>query len=264
MKSFSDKKIPTMTLSKGIIAVGLGIYIKKLSALVIADLHIGYEEALEEQGIHIPAIQLNYIKSLLDGMIREVNPNKVIILGDVKHEFGSALRQEWNETLDLLNFLINKKLEVHVVRGNHDNFLIPILRRLNVPFHDPYYIEKSFLFVHGHKPIGLDILYSDKIKYIFEGHEHPAISIRDELGIKSKFKCFLKGKIDDKEFFVLPALSPLMPGTEINILEEGRYMSYLLKISDADSLEVFVTEPEIGIFYFGELGRLRKLNLFSS
>ncbi len=258
-----NKKIPTMFLSNGIMAVGLGIFIEELSALVVADLHIGYEQALEEQGVHIPAIQLKYIKKLLKEMIEKVNPDKIIILGDVKHEFGSALRQEWNETLDLLNFLRDLDLEIHVVRGNHDNFLIPILKRMNVPFHDPYYLEKNYLFTHGHKPLGIDILYSEKIKYIFEGHEHPAISIRDELGVKNKFKCFLKGRIHGKEFFVLPSLSPLMPGTEINLLEKEKFMSYILKITDIDSIEVFVVDPEVGIFYFGELGFLRQMSLFS-
>jgi len=258
------RKLPVMKLSEKVVAVGLGVFIKDLSALAIADLHLGYEEALEEQGIHIPAVQLRHIKKLLEEMIEEVLPEKIIILGDVKHEFGSALRQEWSETLDLLQFLKGKGLKVHVVRGNHDNFLIPILKRLNIPFHDPYYTEKEYLFIHGHKTMGIDILFSQDIKYIFEGHEHPAISLRDELGVKTRFKCFLKGNIEGKEIYVLPAFSPLMPGTEINLVEKDKLLSPLLKMIDIDHLEVFVVDVEAGIFYFGTLSNLKMLNLPSS
>jgi len=192
--------------------VGHGLYLGELGILAIADLHIGYEEALGESGIHIPTSQYPKIKRSVERMIEAVEPERVVVVGDVKHEFGTALRQEWIEVIDLLDYLKERVGDVVVVRGNHDNFLIPMLKKRGVPLADPYYLEGGVLFVHGHKPLPIEF-YGRGVEAVVMGHEHPAIAFRDELGVKVKFKCFLRGELEGAEIYVLPALSPLMPGT---------------------------------------------------
>ena len=245
------------TVDEAIKLISLGIYVEDLRALVVADLHLGYEEALSQQGIYVPPIQLSSIKQVLSDMLRQTDASRLILLGDVKHEFGSALRQEWKEVLELFSWLKERGLRVDVVRGNHDNFLIPILKRLEIPLHDPFLKEGKYFFVHGHKPLPVEA-YGEDVKYIFMGHEHPAVIFRDELGIKIKFKCFLEGKIDGKTLFVLPALSPLMAGTEVNVEDTGR-LSPILKSLDLDSFRVYVVDLEAGIYDFGELRLLKTL-----
>ena len=102
-----------------IVSKSLGIYVKSIDALVISDLHIGYEEYLNEQGIHVPISQYPKIKKMLEVMLDECKAKTVIIVGDVKHEFGKASRQEWFETLDLLEFLQRIVKEVHIVVFHH-------------------------------------------------------------------------------------------------------------------------------------------------
>jgi len=251
-----DRKIYRMKLDKRVELIGLGLYLRDLGILAISDLHIGYEEALAAQGIHIPVSQYPKMKNLIDRMIDAVQPEKVVIVGDVKHEFGTALRQEWVETLDLLDFLKEKAGEVIVVRGNHDNFLIPILRKKEVPLYDPVYKVGDVLFFHGHKDVEME-LYSRDVKIIIMGHEHPAVSLRDELGVKVKFKCFLEGRFEDKKFYVLPVFSPLMSGTEMNIADRESLLSPFLKIVDLNNAEVYITDLEAGIYYFGPLYLLK-------
>ena len=43
-----------MNLTKDIEIIDLALYVKKQKILIIADTHIGYEEALNKQGILIP------------------------------------------------------------------------------------------------------------------------------------------------------------------------------------------------------------------
>ncbi len=255
-----DNVTHRLSLDKRVELVGLGLYLRDMGILAISDLHIGYEEALAAQGIHIPVSQYPKMKKALDSMIDAVQPEKVVIVGDVKHEFGTALRQEWIETLDLLDFLKEKVREVIVVRGNHDNFLIPILRKKEVPFYDPVYKVEDVLFFHGHKDVDME-LYSRDVRMMVMGHEHPAVSLRDELGVKVKFKCFLEGEFEDKKFYVLPVFSLLMSGTEINMTDRENLLSPFLKMVDLDDVEVYVTDLEAGIYYFGPLHILKTYNL---
>jgi len=252
-------ELPRLELAPGLQAVGLGLYVKELSALVVADLHIGYEQALEAAGIYLPAVQHRIMKRFILKALDELKVERIILLGDVKHEFGSALRQEWSETIDLLSTLKDRGLRVDVVRGNHDNFLIPMLKRLGVPLHDPYLREEGFLLTHGHKELPLDA-WSEEVRYVIMAHEHPAIVLRDELGVRIKLKCFLKGRLGGATLIVLPALSPLMPGTEVNT-PNARFLSPILRQVDVESLLVYAVDMGSGMYDFGSLGLLRRLLL---
>jgi len=252
-------QVPRLPVDKGVEIVGLGLYVEELGALLVADLHLGYEEALSEQGVFLPPVQLAEIKETLEAMVREVGAGRLILLGDVKHEFGDVTRLEWRETLELLEFLTRDLgLRVEVVRGNHDNYLIPILKRLGIPLHDPYLLEAGWLLYHGHKPLPVEA-YTEKVSNVALGHEHPALLLRDELGARVKLKALLAGEHAGKKVYVLPAVSPLMPGTEVNVEREP--LTPLLRETGLDSFRVYAVDMEAGIFDFGEL---RFLKLASS
>ena len=59
-----------MKIAKGIEIVGKALWLKEPKTLIIADLHIGYEEALNKQGILVPRTQFKEtekeIKELID------------------------------------------------------------------------------------------------------------------------------------------------------------------------------------------------------
>ncbi|MCW3982051.1 MAG: metallophosphoesterase, partial [Candidatus Bathyarchaeota archaeon] len=52
--------------------------------LVIADLHIGWEVALAQEGVYIPS-QTPRILNRLQKIVKMTKPTRLIILGDVKH-----------------------------------------------------------------------------------------------------------------------------------------------------------------------------------
>ncbi|HDD46251.1 MAG TPA: metallophosphoesterase [Candidatus Aenigmarchaeota archaeon] len=208
-------------IERGMEIVGKGLFIKKLNTMVLSDLHIGYEHALEQQGIMIPKSQYPKIKKEIVRMLDKSGAGNVIINGDVKHEFGEISRQEWFELNDFLELMAS--YNPIFIRGNHDNFLVGVLKKMGIPLY-PYLLKEGMLFIHGDKEIDKDIV--NRAKVIVMGHEHPAYVIRDEFGNLNRFKCFLKASIYGKLLIVLPALNPLMPGSEINT--SGMFLSPIL------------------------------------
>jgi hypothetical protein len=188
------------------------IYIEDINALVISDIHIGYEESLNKQGVFIPRFQFKEMVEDLENIFSKVKEiRKIIILGDLKHEFGTISRQEWNETLKFLDILQEKADEIILIKGNHDTILGPLASRKNLSLKDNY-IEKEYFFIHGDKS-SEEIFKDSRIKYIFIGHVHPAIILKDK--IKSeKYKCFLVGKVKGKKIIILPSFIPLTEGTD--------------------------------------------------
>lgn len=236
-----------------------GLYLRDEGVLVVADLHIGYEQALHKQGIYIPKSTYAKTKSMISKMIDLVKPEKVILLGDVKHEFGVPSDQEWIEIKDLLKWLIDMNLEVHVVRGNHDNYIISILKRYGAGFHDPSMSIGRYLLIHGHKqieemPRGVEV--------IIMGHEHPALAVKDSFGVKRKFKCFLKGLLGSTNLIVLPAISPLASGSTINETPRDLLLSPILRdLVDIDNFKPIIVEAGAGVYEFPEIGKLKPITL---
>jgi len=153
------------------------LMIEELDTLLIADLHIGYEQALEKSGVFLPRSQYPKLKRRILELLEDVKPRRLLIAGDVKHEFGEATAQEWLETLDLLDTLL-ERAKLTVVRGNHDNYLIPILKRKGIPLLDPVLAEEGYLIAHGHKPIP-----ESRADVAIIAHEHPVLALRDEVQV---------------------------------------------------------------------------------
>ncbi|MBW2999597.1 metallophosphoesterase [Candidatus Woesearchaeota archaeon] len=86
----------------------LCLYMKKEKILVIPDMHIGYEEALNKQGMLVPRFQFSQTVERLKKILNNLKINKIIIIGDLKHEFGVISETEWRHTLRILDLLLEK------------------------------------------------------------------------------------------------------------------------------------------------------------
>jgi putative SbcD/Mre11-related phosphoesterase len=231
------------------------IFIENLDLIVISDLQLGEELYLaEERGIFVPQVQLKEIKKELNAIFKKVKANRILINGDVKHEFGEASRQEWREVIELVEFLRKRVSEIIVVRGNHDNYLLNIASKINLRVFDPYYLEEGYLFTHGHKKIS----YPKDFHTLIIGHDEPAIVLKEGFD-KIKLPALLYGKMkNDKRIICLPAFSFLSSGTEINAVDKEDLLSPVLKEDvDIDELEVIGIDKEVGILKFGKLKYVR-------
>src|SRR3989344_454052 len=136
-----------MEILKNIEICGLTLFIRDKKILVIGDLHLGFEESLNKQGVLMPRFQFDDLMKELKKAISKTKPKKIVIVGDIKHEFGTISEQEWRNVLQLIDFL-REKAELIIVKGNHDVILEPITKKRNVKIKTFYY-ENGVLFAHG-------------------------------------------------------------------------------------------------------------------
>ena len=126
-----------MDVSEGIEIVGLGLYLKKMNVLVLGDIHIGYEENLNRQGVLIPRHHFKDVTENVKSIFKRIGTGKkklstIVINGDLKHEFGRISSQEWRDILRFLDLLSENCEEVFLIKGNHDIFLGPIARKRSI------------------------------------------------------------------------------------------------------------------------------------
>ncbi len=239
-----------MEISKGIQIQGLALLIKPENILVIGDTHIGMEAALNEEGMLIPRFQFNEIMQETKKIIKKTKPKLIILNGDIKHNFGSISRQEWQNTKKYLE-LLEKNSKVIFIKGNHDTILGPIAEKQNVEIKKHYKIRDIYV-CHGHE-IPRDKEY-EEAKRIIIGHEHPAISLREGPRTE-KYKCYLKGKHESKELIVMPSMTMVNEGTDV--LKE-KLLSPFLKDKSIKNFEAYLLGDKV--YYFGKIQGFSNIN----
>lgn len=238
--------------------ISLALFFPRNGTLVLGDLHLGKEEGLANQGVLVPRTSFAQIMKEIEKIFARAKEikgqekvKKVVLMGDVKNEFGRPGAQEWKEVLALFNFLKAHAERVIVLKGNHDNYIKLILKAKEAEFRD-YFIENEVLFCHGDKIIeGTEAKKAgaEKCKFIVVGHAHPAFILNDEYKTE-KFKCFAARKQGNKKIVVMPSLNPLSKGTDI--LRGELISPYLL---GAKEFEIWAVE-EGQVFYFGRKKRV--------
>lgn len=236
------------------------LYLEKRRTLIFADAHLGFEEEMARHGLFLPRVQKRKLIELLDKVLDELKVNKIVIAGDVKHQFGQLGRIEARELHELFNHLTTRVEEVIIVRGNHDNFLPLITRKYeNVKLVDDYYIVDKIMIIHGHKELTLTQDQEAEIELIVMGHEHPSLGLRDRLGYLIKYPCFLKVPLRSREgveVLVLPATGVYQTGTTIT-LERASYLSPIIREEVVlEKAKPIVFDEELGLLEFPELESL--------
>lgn len=239
------------------------ISLKIKDHIVISDLHLGYEYALNRGGFMIPKFQFKKITDRLIEIMEQTKAKKIVINGDLKHDFGRINRQESKEVKELIEFLDAYLNDIIVIKGNHDNFTEYILNDYGIDLLDSYSLDDN-LILHGHKLIkDFENIEEDNI---IIGHEHPCIGIRNGERTE-KIKCFLKGNLntgnfkkniegENKNLIVLPSFNFISEGSDI--LQEKQLSSYLKK-SNINEFEIFAVE-DFEVFTFGTYKDLIEIN----
>lgn len=210
-------------------------------ALVISDLHLGFEGALAEQGVSIPRFQRRVILERIGKMLDRTKAERVIVAGDFKHEFSRNLVDEWVEVKQVLRFIQDRAMPA-LVRGNHDNYLATILGDLGLKLEDRADLG-GFTIVHGHEDVST-------LHPIVMGHEHPAVKLKDELGAVVSVPAFLVAE----RLIVLPAFSPLALGVDVSSYP---YLSPILNRTKIDDARVIGVDEKEGLLDFGRVRTLK-------
>lgn len=216
--------------------------------LAVADLHVGYEAAARQAGAGVPRHELDVLVPLLDALMDTHRPDVVVLNGDVKHAFtrrvleeAEAVRAVWRRLAD--------RARVVVVEGNHDALLGKMLKDADVV---RAHRAGNVVFAHGHTAEGVERRAGD---LLVVGHEHPALALRDEVGVTVRAPAFLT-RIESGGELVLPAISPWAAGYDV--LRRGGFMSPLLADRDRGEFRALVANGD-EVLDFGEVKRLRRV-----
>ncbi len=217
------------------------LYIQEIDAIVVADLHIGYEKSLEKRGILVRNNERNMLLKL-QKLVDKYSAKNLIIVGDVKHQIGIDRNVK---SLERIN------VNIIVVKGNHDGDIEKIL---NAEIYDSRGLKLGdYGFIHGHAWPSEEVM---KAKYVLMGHIHPEIKLEDSQGNEHRYPCFLIGKLtqkgkekynSDAKVIILPAFNPLVGSAMIDD------MGPLLKNGIVGEFEVYLLNGT----YLGKLEDIR-------
>jgi uncharacterized protein len=230
------------------------IYIKSLNALVVADLHLGYEGVMAKKGALLPKVNLTKIIEMLTKALDATKADKIIVDGDIKNEFSTVDQEEFNELYDFIQFVKERKVSLILIKGNHDNFVERYKEPFKLVVHRQEAKMSTYLFFHGEE-LPRD---TKGIKMLIMGHEHPAIGVYNEAGTKEKLASFLYGRYKRIPILVLPAMNYYAAGTDINMQSKSTLLSPVLKQIKIDDMRAIAVGYGATID-FGTIGKLRRL-----
>ncbi len=245
--------------------------------LIASDLHIGYEKDLARKGVRIPS-QTPRLFRKMEKIVSEQNPDRIILLGDIKHGTVKLLPNEWRDVPEFFEKLLTLSDKIEVVPGNHDGELKHLLPR-SITLHKTRGLiiqnkKEKILITHGHTWPTSTALDSD---LVIMGHNHFTVEFREETGLRatepvwtvarwkpvkiaeaylrwkkiryqgdplSEFREHLKTDIGDPKIIILPAFNPMIRGMVINRSPDDSYISPILKSGavDVDRAEVYLLD----------------------
>jgi hypothetical protein len=260
--------------------------------LVISDLHIGWEMSLIEEGIHVPSQTVKLLERLKQ-IISSESPDRLLILGDIKHTVAKIETEEWRDVPMFFDEVSKIVPLVQILPGNHDGDIEALLPE-NVMVLPPRGITiGDFGLFHGHSWPVLEIL---GCRTLVIGHVHPVITFRDPIGFRItrqvwvKAPCnssmlaraMLKGhglKIRRKEsldealgrldvslgvsnLIIMPSFNDFLGGQTINtygLTRKERFKGFIGPVLrsgsiDFENAEIYLLDGT----FLGSLGRLRK------
>ena len=171
------------------------LFLPHTKELLICDIHLGKAEYFQQNGIPLTnkADEQNLLR--IKNIVKNYNPNKLIILGDLfhsKYSISESLKRKVENLPESLN------IKIELIVGNHDIGC----KVKNINFLD---YKRSSNFILSHEPIGK---FENNILNIC-GHYHPKTFIKNSKD-KLSFKCFAMD--DKKNILYLPAFGNLTGG----------------------------------------------------
>jgi len=218
----------------------------KHRVMVVADLHLGIEYELWLGGANVPS-QTGKLLDLLRGMIDEHKPERLVVLGDLKH---NVPRTSWQERVEVPDFIskLSQIVEVTLVPGNHDTGLRDLAPGAEVCASEGVVIDGVGYF-HGHTWPDPEVLSS---RILITAHLHPSIRLVDPLGSSRSERVWVRAFSEEyeKEVVVMPAFNPLCGSLPLNEMDEEK--GPLMKLIDLNRSRIYLLD---GTY----LGRLEEI-----
>ncbi len=206
-----------------------------LTALVVAELHLGLETKLHRAGAHVASGTESHAKRILQ-VATDTGASRLIVAGDFKESIPLTTHQERRDVPKFLS-LLAPRLDVHIVLGNHDAGLESL-----IPKHQDIVVHESpgirlggddarggVGIFHGHAWPSPDLLKADEL---VAAHTHPVVALVDPLGHAHTEPCWVRAPLDPdviatrygeevpsnaKHITLIPPFNPLLGGAAVNL-----------------------------------------------
>jgi len=202
------------------------------SALLVSDLHLGLEKEMARKGFRVPSYTVK-MTDRIRNLAEAHRPEKIVILGDVKHSVGRVEDIDWGVIPWFFETMLDLFPAVEVVPGNHDGSIRTVLPQ-RVVLHPS---EGTVLgmgrskvgVAHGHAWPSQKAIES---RNLVIGHSHFTYEMRDSLGTRSRDLAWVFAKYDvakmlakagfksrvkgEGELRVMPPFNRMVGGQPIN------------------------------------------------
>ncbi len=193
--------------------------------LVIADVHLGIEWELYQSGFSIPS-QVEKRKMRIHDYIIKVKPERIVLLGDIKHNVPIT---SWQERQEVPGFLKELSAFAHldIVPGNHDGDIEELIPE-NVTLHGMRgFVLDDVGYFHGHTWPDVELFSAS---HVVMSHNHPTIRFTDTLGHGVSEEVWIRTYFIEKaikehygeikwsspEVIIMPAFNELCGGIPFN------------------------------------------------
>jgi putative SbcD/Mre11-related phosphoesterase len=257
--------------------------------LLATDFHLGIEYELAKMGINIPYQTDRYLEELL-ALVREHGPDRLLLLGDIKHGVPITSFQEKREIPRFLAALQEEVEKIDLIRGNHDaNIQNLVPEEIEIHPSKGLILGEEFKVaaLHGHAWPYPRLLEAD---LIVMGHNHPAVQLNTPLGVRITRRVWVRGRTDrrrlaeafleqagvkpeddpleefverfeaevnDSQVVIMPTFNDLMGGLPVNAETPKSLLGPLFRTGaiEVEDFDVYLLDGT----FLGQVGFLRTL-----
>ena len=230
---------------------------KEQRVLVAADIHLGLEYELWLSGASIPS-QTDRILERLKKNVIDLKPDRLILVGDVKH---NVPKTSWQERREVPYFLreLCKHVKVDIVPGNHDSEIASMAPMGVRVLPSSGFVLDGIGYFHGHTWPSIELLDSE---LLIAGHIHPALRLKDPIGHSTTMRVWARaplsaeaikrqyGLVKDKmpEMMIVPAFNDLCGGMSLNEISPEDERGPILTMAAIDMSRIYLLDGiDLGI-----------------
>jgi putative SbcD/Mre11-related phosphoesterase len=222
---------------------------KEMRVLVAADIHLGLEHELRLRGVSIPS-QTDRILKRLKGYLTELKPDRLVLLGDVKHNVPMT---SWQERREVPRFLreLCRDVKVEIVPGNHDSGIADMAPSGVQIRQSSGFVLDGIGYFHGHTWPDRKLFDAE---LLVAGHIHPALRLKEPIGHCASMRVWARvplspvvvqgqyGLCRAPEMMIIPAFNDLCGGMPLNEICAKDERGPILTMADMDKSRIYLLD----------------------